>query len=158
VEQVIAPALEFFMHKGLHAPQLRRDHWEWKETPSWTVVGCLAGVLAAPVSCVRLFSRRLTSPGGQCFNAYGVGGVFTIEAWRGKGLAGRVLSETAELARDRGAAALALFAVYGRALYLRAGYVPVRQANDAEHLWVKILDPGLAPLPGDWRLWPDGHF
>ena len=78
--------------------------------------------------------------------------------WRGRGLAGRVLAESAELARDRGAGALALFAVYGRALYLRSGYVPVCQANDSEHLWVRILDPGLAPLAGDWRIWPEGHF
>jgi GNAT superfamily N-acetyltransferase len=144
---------------GDAAPHLRKSHWEWAHAPSRSLVAYVMGAegLRVPAACLRLFLRHLTSPGGSCVRCYGVGGVFTADGWRGRGLATALLERAECFARERGAF-LALYAVYGRGLYLRSGYVAVAQANETEHLWVRSTDAGLAVLPGTWGLWPEGHF
>lgn len=150
---------------GDSAPHLRKPHWEWPTAPpSKAIVAYVMGSdgLRVPAACLRLFKRHITSPGmngdgGSCFSCYGVGGVFTEERWRGRGIASLLLGRAEDFARERGSF-LALFAVYGKGLYLRAGYVAVSKANEREHLWIKSTDVGLSVLPGNWSIYPDGHF
>lgn len=151
---------------GDSAPHLKQPHWTWdKAPPSKAIVAYVMGTdgVRVPVACLRLFKRHITSPGakgdgGCCFSCYGIGGVFTEKPWRGKGLASLLLDRAETFARERGAF-LALFAVYGKDLYLRAGYIPVAKCLETrEHLWVKSTDAGLGIRPGEWSLYPGGHF
>ena len=125
-----------------------REGWEWGEAPVGMVIARLRG---ERVACLRLFKRTVHIPGAQ-LPALGVGGVYTKEAFRGRGVASILLQKSIE--RLRGAGHRILLLNSGkRSLYARAGFVEIR-----EGLWAHQIEGIPFWLQPDWEVIPKAHF
>lgn len=126
-----------FTEDHARATGLVSDWWRWDEEPSATflvedTVG-LRALRPTPVAALRLFPRTLATPHLSA-PAIGLGGVFVTEAYRGQGIAGRMLADCCARLAAEGHLFAVLWARSHRDLYQRAGFVEVDP-----QLWVKSL-------------------
>jgi GNAT superfamily N-acetyltransferase len=136
------------------AAHLVQSWWRWGEAPTSAFVMYGDAAADEKIAACRIFPRTIATPHFSA-PAIGIGGVFVAEAYRGQGIASRMLADCcAQLAAD-GHLFAVLWAARHHALYARAGFVEV-----GLHLWVRPLRAGLAVRPGRhcWRIEPDGRF
>jgi len=138
---------------------LREERWQWTPDPESTAV--LTTPDGVPVSVCRLFPRRLES--FDCaLDVYGVGGVYTHPAHRGRGYGTSLLTHLRAHSWPR-KLALVLYAG-NRALYTRAGFTWLQSAKEHQQLLATPLVDGLTFTAESrlesrpWQVWPEGHF
>jgi len=85
------------------------------------------------VSSCKLYEFEFASR-GQTYSFLGIGAVFTLNAFRGRGYATKMLEEVIELARSEERAGLLLFSDIGNSIYTEVGFEPVGALEFAIYL------------------------
>ena len=131
--------------------------------------GCWRGL--SPIEAFGFYQEDEVRLGGLClfrvelsnvgmvFQAVGIGGVWTREDCRGKGVAHALIARALKWAREQGFSAAVLYSdpKAGR-LYSRFGFKSIRGLSDAQPLFACSLGQVVFLPCTEWKTSPEGRF
>lgn len=147
--------------KGDFAPVLARPGWHelWDKQFPDGPYGCyVLSKGAVPISIVRLFRRSLTIRNLVSLSALGIGGVFTVDEFRGQGYASRLLSHAIKENEKTNQLLAILYSARPSSIYTNLGFIRLSEFHGG--LYVRTIPPYRAFVFPDerWEVLRKEHF